>query len=88
MDWLLHVLGIDTQQSYYYDFASGWGPKILEMTVFIGIWYWQHQCHYHGCFRVGRYPLHHHKLCRRHHPHAPHRVTHEYLRGLSGRTRR
>lgn len=82
MDWLLHVLGIDTQQSYYYDFASGWGPKIVEMVLFVGIWYWHNNCHHHLCPRIGKYPLGHHKLCKQHHPDVPTRVTREYVLGV------
>lgn len=85
LHFFLHILGIDTQQSYYYDFASGWGPKILELGVIVFLWYWHNQCHYHLCMRIGRYPLGHHKLCKRHHPDTPTRVTENYVKGLHKR---
>lgn len=70
MHLLLHILGIDTQQSYYYDFASGWGPKIVEM-LFLGLLYWWHKtCHVPLCLRRGRYPVDGtpYTTCHMHHP--------------------
>lgn len=68
-----HLLGIDTQQSQFYDFVSGVGPMIVTVLMGAGVIYSvvQHiNCHVTGCLRVGKYPLAggEYKVCRRHHP--------------------
>lgn len=70
---LIHLLGIDTQQSDNYDFVSGVGPMIIAALGFGGVvgGMWHHlNCHADGCFLIGRYPLAggKWKVCRRHHP--------------------
>ncbi len=71
--WLIHLLGIDTQQSWAYDFWSGIGPCIIAF-VSLGLTsltvYLVFNCHVTGCKRVGRFPAAggQYKTCRRHHP--------------------
>ena len=73
MHWLLHVLGIDTQQSYWYDAWSGCIPAILTSTT-IAAAAWalirRHQCHVRSCWRIGRQQVDGTTfvVCRRHHP--------------------
>jgi hypothetical protein len=68
-----HALGIDTQQSYNYDFVSGVGPMVITSLGFSGVLLgaWRHiNCHTEGCLWIGRYPVGdgRFKTCRRHHP--------------------
>jgi hypothetical protein len=70
---LIHLLGIDTQQSDNYDFVSGVGPMLIAALGYIGIigGMWKHlNCHADGCMLIGRYPVAggKYKVCRRHHP--------------------
>jgi hypothetical protein len=77
--FLLHILGIDTQQSYYYDFWSGVGPVLfgqLPILVAVIVHIRQKVCYYPGCYRLGHPdPLHNHPACKHHHSHS------ETLRG-------
>lgn len=72
MHVLLHVLGIDTQQSYWYDAWSGCIPALLtSATILTATWtfYRRHNCEVRGCPRLGRHmTAGHHNVCRRHHP--------------------
>ena len=72
MHWLLHVLGIDTQQSEFYDFWSGVGPCIItSLTLGSGVWAFirSRNCEVKGCLRLGRHTTAAgHRVCRRHHP--------------------
>ena len=74
MHLLLHVLGIDTQQSYAYDFWSGFGPCLIaSLTLGTGLWAYirQRNCHVRRCWRLGRHkvPGTEHVVCGRHAPH-------------------
>lgn len=67
MHEILHMLGIDTQQSYFYDFWSGVGTQI---TLIIGVVAaLKHKnCFVKGCWRLGHAdPRHGHPACRKHH---------------------
>lgn len=80
MGWLAHVLGLDDPGGAPYLFWSGCGADLTELAVIgalIGI-VRRHNCHIHGCWRVGR---HHvdgtpHIVCRHHHPDGPLRPHH------------
>jgi len=65
-----HSLGIDTQQSEYYDFVSGVGPMIIASLGFSGILVtaWKHiNCEHPGCMLPGHpHPDHGRPVCRRH----------------------
>lgn len=73
MRWLLHVLGIDTQQSYYYDFWSGFATQITVLVALVTAL--RHRnCYVRRCWRLGHIdPAHGHPACRRHHSTHPHR---------------
>ncbi len=64
---LLHWTGIDTQQSYFYDFWSGIGTQITLLVGIIAA-IRHHNCHVKGCWRLGhKDPLHGYPACRAHH---------------------
>lgn len=69
--WLLHVTGIDTQSSPFYDFWSGIGPVIFGQLPILGaiiIHTKQKNCHVKGCWRLGQPdPLHGWPACKKHH---------------------
>lgn len=71
--WLIHLLGIDTQQSWAYDFWSGFGPCLISATTLgAGVWAFvrSRNCHVHRCWRIGRHRVAgtEHVVCRHHHP--------------------
>jgi hypothetical protein len=66
MHWVLHVLGIDTQQSYWYDLWSGIGAKI-DLLFLACIYLWHHNCHVKHCPRIG-HPHNGTVYCKRHLP--------------------
>lgn len=71
LHWLIHFLGIDTQQSYSYDFWSGFGPVLFGQLPILGalIVHFRHQnCHVKGCWRLGHTdPKHGFPACKKHH---------------------
>lgn len=58
-----------------YQFWSGIGNDLpiylLGIVPLIVAWYRHHKCHWPKCYRLGHYPFHHYKLCRKHHPNVP-----------------
>ena len=70
MHWLLHILGIDTQQSYAYDFWSGFGTQISLIIGGIAL-YRKHNCHGPWCPRIGKHQYQGTPYCKFHHP-QPH----------------
>jgi len=79
--WLLHVLGMDNLSGTAYGFWSGFGADIGEVVIIGGLVSIarRHNCHVHGCWRIGRHPVDGtgFVVCRRHHPDgAP---THEHV---------
>lgn len=71
MNWLAHILAIDTQQSHWYNFYSGSGAKLLPNPgelVLAWIWYRHHSCHAHRCPRIGKHRHEGTPFCSRHHP--------------------
>jgi hypothetical protein len=85
LHWLAHVLGADYGLPYghfsFYDFESGSGSDLGEVAIVGGLLsvYRRHNCHVHGCWRVGRHKVAgtDHVVCRRHHPDDP--LTHQDL---------
>lgn len=73
---VLHILGIDTQQSYWYDFWSGIATQASLLFAAIAVLR-RCNCHVHRCWRIGRHPVGgtSWQVCRRHHP-ADGRVSH------------
>lgn len=72
--WLLHVTGIDTQQSDFYDFWSGIGPVIfgqLPILASLLLFFRHRNCHVKGCWHLGHPdPEHGHPACKKHHSRA------------------
>jgi hypothetical protein len=97
---VIHLLGIDTQQSDNYDFVSGVGPMIITFVLGAGVLgtIWRHvNCHADKCARIGRFHVAggQFKLCGRHHHEVtghPHKLTaeliklahHRHMNGNSG----
>lgn len=66
MTWLAHILGLDTQHSWPYDFWSGCATQASAVAGLV--MFWRHkQCHVRWCARVGRHQEQGHLLCHRHH---------------------
>lgn len=64
LHWLMHTGGVDTQNSYFYDFVSGVGPMLLTAVSVIAIFatavaaYRRWSCRRSfWCPRHGHYPL-------------------------------
>ena len=91
MTWLLHWLAVHTgtinESGPYYGFFSGFGSDLGEIAIVGGLIsiYRRHNCHVHGCWRVGRHQVTgtSHVVCRRHHPDGP--LTHGQLMAESER---
>lgn len=67
LHFLLHLLGIDTQQSYAYDFWSGVGTQLAVLGGTLAALK-HHNCHKKGCWRLGHVdPKHGFPSCRKHH---------------------
>lgn len=64
---LAHVLGIDTQQSFYYDFWSGFATQATLLFSAAGL-YHKHQCHARRCPRLGKHVVDGSPWCTRHRP--------------------
>lgn len=76
LHWLMVHLsqetGTSNAASRAYDFWSGFGSDIGEITLVAGVAaYWRkHNCHQHRCWRLSRHPVGDGTfvVCRRHHP--------------------
>lgn len=86
---ILHVLGIDTQQSYWYDFWSGIATQASLVFVGVGL-YRKHNCHVSWCWRLAKHPVEGtpYTVCRRHHPELPRSVDHLHVLGAYHQHRR
>ena len=65
--------GVHAYQPRGYNFVSGWGSDISELTLaFAIVAVLRHRnCHVKGCWRLGHAdPEHGHPSCRRHHSRA------------------
>ncbi|HEY2088620.1 MAG TPA: hypothetical protein VGH54_21695 [Mycobacterium sp.] len=83
---LAHFLGIDTQASQNYDFASGVGPMLVTAVfsggVIVSLWHGLN-CAEHGCWRIGRHKVSGTPYCNRHHENArPERTELEVLESI------
>ena len=78
---IAHLLGIDTQSSYFYAAYSGVIPSLLVFAAAVG-WWTHRSCHVDGCLRRGKFPFEDYKLCKKHHPSVPEKVTHEHILSL------
>lgn len=70
MNWIAHWAGLDNGSGPIYLFWSGIFsalPSIGVFGVLIGA-YRKHNCHIHGCWRIGRHPHGRYVLCAKHHP--------------------
>lgn len=70
MSWLAHILGIDNLSGPWYGFWSGVGSDLSELAMvgaLLGLLR-KHNCHIHGCWRIGRHPHGRYVLCAKHHP--------------------
>jgi hypothetical protein len=82
---LSHLLGLDNLSGPWYGFWSGFGSDIGELAIVGGLLAMvrRHNCHMHGCWRIGRHPTTvngvQFVVCRRHHPQAPDRLTAEHI---------
>lgn len=67
-----------------YQFWSGIGSDFGELTIItaIVVWWKTHECHVDGCHRFGKHPFQHYKLCKKHHPAVPDKVTHTHVKKL------
>lgn len=79
-DWLFHPLGLCPRGPDYmvcrgYNFWSGIGSDLSEITLAIGlgVWLYKHNCHVQRCWRLSWHPdpLSGHPMCKKHHPHHP-----------------
>lgn len=72
MNWLTHFLGLDDGSGRWYLWWSGMGANIGEFAIVgsLASGVRRHNCHVHGCWRVGRHPVEGtgYVVCRRHHP--------------------
>ena len=77
MHWLETLLGLKGSGNWY-GFWSGFGSDVAEFAI-VGALYAsvrKHNCHVHGCWRVGRLPVDGTAwtVCRKHHPDNPPRA--------------
>lgn len=84
---ILHVLGIDTQQSYWYDLWSGIATQGTVLFAGLSI-YRRSLCKKRWCVRFGHYDFTDyegvkHKLCWHHHPDVTHK--HDHLDAMLAR---
>ena len=67
MHGLLHVLGIDTQQSYWYDLWSGFAGQFVLLLSGLGL-YHRSNCHHRRCPRIGKHHVDGTPWCTKHRP--------------------
>jgi hypothetical protein len=74
LHWLWAHLGLGNGNSAWYLWPSGWGsiliPPLLTAAPIVWVLLRKHNCHVHGCWRVGRHPVEGtpFTVCRRHDP--------------------
>jgi hypothetical protein len=73
--WFLHYTGSDNTSGTWYGFWSGFGSDLSEIMIVGALLavLRKHNCHVHGCWRIGRHPVEGtgYVVCRRHHPDPP-----------------
>lgn len=67
INFILHITGIDTQQSPWYDFWSGIATQ-GSLVIMAASYYMKHNCHKHGCLRIGKHTYAGTPYCTKHHP--------------------
>jgi hypothetical protein len=69
MHALAHWLGLDNLSGPWYGFWSGFGSDLGILATPL-VLLRKHNCHHHGCWRIGRHRIEgtEHLVCRRHHP--------------------
>lgn len=79
--WFEHAVGMTNGSGPEYLFWSGFGSDLSEFIIFGGIIsvFRQHNCHVKGCWRWGKHPFQQYKLCARHHPNVPKKLTHLHI---------
>lgn len=72
------------EYSVYYNFWSGFGSDIGEVTIIVALisYYRSTRCHIDKCHRRGKYPFQHYKLCHIHHPKVDGELTHKHIKEL------
>jgi hypothetical protein len=77
MHWLAHFFGTDNLSGPFYGFWSGVGSDITELGLFGALvaHYRGKTCHVDRCWRLGRHPVGEYRVCRKHHPAVPDRIT-------------
>ena len=81
---LVRALGLDSANGTAYLFWSGFGGDLTlvsGMIALVGSFYRHHNCHVHGCPRLGRHSVEGtpHVVCRRHAVGLSERVTHQHI---------
>lgn len=79
--WLLHVTGGDNGSGPFYLEWSGF-ISLLFACGFVITWFRHSRCHVEKCNRHGKFPFHHYKLCKKHHPLVPQVVTHKHIKDM------
>jgi len=69
VNWLLHVLGLDSGSGTAYLWWSGAGSDISEIALLGGLYGLarKHQCHQPRCWRIGRHVVDGSPYCDHHH---------------------
>lgn len=70
MDWVAHVLGLDSSGSYWYLWWSGFGSDLGLIAAALTV-VWKHNCPVKKCNRIGKFPLGDGSgfyVCSKHHP--------------------
>lgn len=83
-NWFLTVTGSNNTSGTFYGFWSGFGSDLGEVALLGAVvgWYRSNECHVDGCHRIGRHPFKHYKLCAKHHPQVPGKVTLSHINSL------
>lgn len=90
--WFLHVTGTSNETGPFYAFWSGFGSDLGELTLIgtvAAAWRTQ-TCHASfWCWRHGRHPTADgvYRLCAKHHPDVPRRVTLAHIHAEHHRAR-
>lgn len=80
--WFFQRLtGASNTSGVAYGLWSGSWSDIGEITL-LGLaftWYKSTRCHVDTCHKYGRHPFQHYKLCKKHHPDVPDKLTHLHI---------
>ena len=72
--WLWFHAGLNSGNSAWYLWPSGWGaiiiPPLLTAAPIVWVLLRKHNCHADRCMRIGRFPVEGtpYVVCRHHHP--------------------